>query len=75
MQTKTVTHERPGEPLSVTVSEADVLMGMRHAMLISEAQALFWPDESAKEEDKQPEEPAEKEDKPFRLEGEELGGA
>lgn len=41
MQQKTVVHERPGESLSVTVSEATVLQGMKRATLISEAVALL----------------------------------
>lgn len=37
METKTVTHKRPGEPLKVVVGEANVLMGMQRTVLINEA--------------------------------------
>lgn len=57
METRTVTHERPGEPLSVTVSEADVLMGMKRTMMISEVRSLKslnQPDVKDDDEEKKP---------------------
>lgn len=51
LKTKTVTHEGPGKPLTVTVSEASALMGMCRSVLISEALTFIGAQQQAEKED------------------------
>lgn len=76
MQEKTVTHEQPGGSLTVTVSEADVLTGMQHTMLINEARAMLQAEKKQEEPDEQDAgKPEEKSDKDKKDDDLPLGGA